>query len=319
MASKQAVQFANFFAALRTRFSNPDLDLPTIRDVLETMHLATKEPEDVTYAEEDAGGVEALWCIPASSGSDRVMLHNHMGGTVVTSMHSDRKAAAHIAKAAGVRSLVLNYRRSPENKFPAQIDDVDKAYNWLLDKGYQPENIASVGHSIGGNLAVSLALRLRDKGASLPGAILSISPWFDIAMTNRTIDSNADVDKLLTRPLLEFFRASWLDGTGVEWNDPRVNLLSADLSGLPPIAVYYGTDELLAGEAIEFADRAKAAGNDISLYPVPAGQHSFIIGAGRVPEVDLAVTEMGRWVRSKLGLEPAKASAAEPPAAGSFQ
>jgi monoterpene epsilon-lactone hydrolase len=204
-----------------------------------------------------------------------------------------------------VRSLVLNYRRSPENKFPAQIEDVDKAYNWLLDKGYHPENIASVGHSIGGNLAVSLALRLRDKGASLPGAILSISPWFDIAMTNQTIDSNADLDKLLSRPLLEFFRSSWLDGTGVEWNDPRVNLLEADLSGLPPIALYYGTDELLAGEAFEFGVRASAAGNDLFLRPVEAGQHSFIIGAGRVPEVDHAVTEMGRWVRSKLGLEPA--------------
>ena len=134
---------------------------------------------------------------------------------------------------------------------------------------------------------------------ALPGAILSISPWIDIAMTSRTIDSNADLDKLLSRPLLEFFRASWLDGTGVEWNDPRVNLLSADLSGLPPIAVYYGTDELLAGEAFEFGLRASAA-NDIFLRPVPAGQHSFIIGAGRVPEVDHAVTEMGRWLRSKL-------------------
>jgi epsilon-lactone hydrolase len=76
-----------------------------------------------------------------------------------------------------------------------------------------------------------------------------------------------------------------------------VNRLSADLAGLPPIAVYDGTDELFAGEAIEFADRAKAAGNEITLYHVPAGQPSFIIGAGRVPEVDHAVTEMGRWLR----------------------
>ncbi|MDT5133895.1 MAG: epsilon-lactone hydrolase [Mycobacterium sp.] len=230
-----------------------------------------------------------------------------MGGTVAASMHSDRKAAAHIAKAAAVRSLVLNYRRSPEDKFPAQIEDVEKAYKWLLGKGYEPENIGSVGHSIGGDLAVSLALRQRDRGASMPGAILSTSPWVDIATTNATIDSNANREKLLSRPLLEFFRTSWLDGTGVEWNDPPVNLLSADLADLPPIAVYYGTDELLAGEAIEFADQAKAAGNDLTLRPVPAGQHSFIIGAGRVPEVDHAVAEMGRWVRSKLGLEPAKA------------
>jgi acetyl esterase/lipase len=302
MASDQAVHFATFLGALRARFSNPDLDLPTVRDIVETMHLATKEPEGVSYAEEDAGGVEALWCIPADSDPDAVLLHSHLGGSVVASMHSDRKAAAHIARAAGVRSLVLNYRRAPEHKFPAQIDDVHSAYDWLLDNGYRRENIASVGHSIGGTLAVTLALRLRDRGAPLPAAILSISPWCDITMTNETIDSNADLDKLLSRPLLEFFRSCWLDGTGVEWNDPRVNLLAADLGGLPPIAVYYGTEELLAGEAAEFARRAQAAGNDGIVRAVAAGQHSFIIGAGRVPEVDDAIAEIGTWLRSKLGL-----------------
>src|SRR6201991_3997386 len=177
MASTQAKEFAEFFGTLSGRSANPNFDLETIRDVIETMHVATKEPEGVTYAEVDAGGVQALWCIPVDSDPDRVLLHNHLGGTVVASMHSDRKAAAHIAKAAGARSLVLNFRRSPEHKFPAQIEDVEKAYDWLLGRGYRPENIASVGHSIGGNLAVSLAIRLRDWGAALPAAILSISPW----------------------------------------------------------------------------------------------------------------------------------------------
>jgi epsilon-lactone hydrolase len=238
MASDQAVQFADFLGGIRERASRPDLDLSTIRDVLETMHLASREPEGVSYAEVNTGGVEALWCIPTDSDPDAVLLHSHMGGTVVTSMHSDRKAAAHIACATGVRSLVLNYRRAPEHKFPAQTDDVDTAHRWLLDQGYEPAKIASVGHSVGGNFAISLALRLRDKGAPLPGAILSISPWVDLSITNETITSNAESDKLLSRPLLEFFRSAWLDGTGVGWDDPRVNLLAADLAGLPPIAVY---------------------------------------------------------------------------------
>ena len=302
MTSNQAVQFANFLDALRARFSDPDLDLPTVRDVTETMHLATKEPEGVSYAEEDAGGVEALWCIPADSDPDAVLLHSHLGGSVVASMHSDRKAAAHIARAAGVRSLVLNYRRAPEHKFPAQIDDVHSAYNWLLQKGYQPDKIASVGHSVGGNLAISLALRLRDNGAALPGAILSISPWCDLTLSGKSIESNAERDKLLSRGLLEFFRSCWLDGTGVGFSDPQVNLLNADLSGLPPIAVFYGQDELLASEAFEFGLRAERAGNDVMVRPVEAGQHSFIIGAGRVPEVDDAIAEIGSWLRKSLGL-----------------
>jgi epsilon-lactone hydrolase len=302
MASEESVEFARFFGDLRKRTSNPDFDLATTRDVVESIHRATREPEDVTYAETDADGVEALWCIPADSDDDVVLLHNHMGGSVVTSMHSDRKAAAHIAKAAGIKSLVIDYRRAPEHKFPAQLDDVETAFNWLLGQGYRSENIASVGHSIGGNLAVSLALRLRDGGATLPGAVLAISPWCDMSLTNASIDTNAGVDMLLSRQLLEIFRSALLDGTDVGWADPRVNLLRADLHGLPPTAVFYGSDELLAGEALDFARQAKTVGNDVHVRSVPAGQHSFIMGAGRVPEVDEAITEMGGWLRSILGL-----------------
>ncbi|HEY4797000.1 MAG TPA: alpha/beta hydrolase [Mycobacterium sp.] len=300
MTSTESREFSQFCGALRERMSDPDLDLATIRDIVETVHIAAKEPEGVTYAEVDAGGVEALWCVPANSEPRTVLLHNHMGGSVVTSMHCDRKPAAHIAKAAGMRSLVVNYRRSPEHKFPAQIEDVEKAYDWLLGQGYRPENIASVGHSIGGTLAVNLAMRLRDRGAALPGAILSISPWCDLTLSSRSIDTHADVDMVLTRGLLELFRSCWLDGTGVDWTDPRVNLLKADLRGLPPIAVFYGTDELLADEAVQFALRAQAAGNNHYLRSVQRGQHSFIMAAGRVPEVDDAIAEMGKWLRRKL-------------------
>jgi epsilon-lactone hydrolase len=247
-------------------------------------------------------GVPALWCIPEGCDADRVLLHSHSGGTVVTSMHTDRKAVGHIAKAVGVRALVLNYRRAPEHKFPAQLADVEKAYHWLRAQGIRPEHIASIGHSIGGNLAVSLAVTLRDQGAPLPAAILSVSPWYDMEMKHETLESNAETDALLSRPALEMFRESWIGGTGVARNDPRVNMLYADLSGLPPIMVYYGAYEMLVGEAIEFAKRAKDAGLDVNLHSLPEGQHNFILGAGRVPEVDEAIAEMGRWLRSKLGL-----------------
>jgi len=93
--------------------------------------------------------------------------------------------------------------------------------------------------------------------------------------------------------------------TSVDFTDPQVNLLNADLLGLPPIAVFYGEDELLVSEAVEFGLRAQRAGNDVIVRSVEAGQHSFIMGAGRVPEVDQAITEMGGWLRSKLARRPA--------------
>lgn len=302
MASKESDHLAEALGAVQDRLRNPDLGLPTVRDICEALAALTREPEGVTYAEVDAGGVPALWCIPQGCDNDAVLLHCHAGGTVVFSMHSDRKAAGHLAKAAGIRALVLDYRRSPEDKFPAQPDDVEAAYRWLLSEGYRPEKIASGGHSVGGTLAVSLAIRLRDQSIALPAAILAISAWYDTEMKNPTLETNAATDKILSVPLMQLFRESWLGGTGVAHDDPRVNLLNADLAGLPPVNIYYGAHELLAGEAHEFADRAKAASLDVSLHSVPAGQHLFLLGAGRVPETDAAIAEMGQWLRSKLAV-----------------
>jgi epsilon-lactone hydrolase len=301
MSSQQLAQMNKLYASIRQRISKPNLDLVTIRDIVENLHLAASEPEAVTYAEVDADGVPALWCIPHGSDPDRVLLHSHAGGTVISSMHTDRKAIGHIATVTGARALVLNYRRSPEHKFPAQIEDLERVYFWLLGQEVDPANIASIGHSVGGNLAVSLPMRLRDKGVPLPAAILSVSPWYDMEMKSETLQSNAETDVLISRPLLEAFREWWIGGTGVALDDPRVNLLHADLSGLPPIMVYYGAHEMLAGEAIAFATRAKDHGVDVTLCSLPEGQHNFILGAGRVPEVDRAIGEIGAWLGSKLG------------------
>ena len=302
MSSIELKQMANFYQETRDRFLTTNADLATIRDVVERLHLVGAEPEGVTYAEADANGVPSLWCIPEDCRADRALLHMHAGGSVVWSIHTDRKAIGHLAKAVGVRALLVGFRRAPEHKYPAQIDDVETAYRWLLAQGIRPEHIASIGHSIGGNLAVSLAVTLRAKGAPLPGAILSVSPWYDLEANNQTVESNADTDKLLTKSLLGFFRDSMLDGTGVAPTDPRVNMLHADLTGLPPIMVYYGSHELLVWEAVEFANRARSAGVDVSLQSLAGGQHNFLLGAGRVPEVDQSIKHMAQWLRSKLRL-----------------
>jgi acetyl esterase/lipase len=300
--SVEAQQFAEFLDSLSKRAASPDLDLATVRDVCEGLHLAAAEPEGVSYAEVDAGGVKALWCIPEGADTAHALLHFHLGGSVVTSMHSDRKAAGHIAKAAGVRSLVVDFRRAPEHKYPAQLDDAEAAFTWLTSQGYEPANIGSTGHSIGGYLAVALALRLRDQGKATPGAVLSISPWCDVRIAHDSVEANADKDKLLTKPLLEFFRECWIGGTGIELTDPQVSLVNANLTGLPPTSLYYGKYELLAGEDAEFGERLAKFGVDAEVHPVPEGQHSFILAAGRVPEADRSIAEMGGWLRTKLGL-----------------
>ena len=220
MGSPELAKMADFYADLTGRFALTD-SLALWRDSSERLHQLATEPEDVTYREVTANGVPALWVIPAGSSPEHVLLHSHSGGSVVASMYMERKAVGHVAKAVGSRALLINYRLSPEDKFPAQIDDVEAAYRWLLDQGYDPPRIASTGDSIGGNYSVNLALTLQRKNAPLPGAVLAISPWFDMELKNSTIDTNANTDKMLSRELLRGFTDSMLDGTEIALTDPR--------------------------------------------------------------------------------------------------
>ncbi|MER5216165.1 alpha/beta hydrolase [Streptomyces sp. NPDC002838] len=272
-----------------------------VRDIVDSYQRASTEPEGVSYAEVDAGGVPALWAIAEGAAPDKALLHFHFGGSVTASMYSDRKAAGHIAKAAGVRSLVVDFRLAPEHPYPAQLDDAETAYRWLLSQGYEPKSIGSTGHSIGGTLAVMLPLRLREKGEELPGAIVSVSPFADVTLTNPAVDANEKNDRMLDRATLEMFRAAWLQDPGVDFADPAISLAKADLTGLPPTTVHYGAYEILADDGIALGRRLAEHGVTAEVHEMPEGQHSFILGAGRVPETDRAIQQMGQWLRRHLG------------------
>ena len=306
MGSPELAQYADFYADMTRRFGLTD-DLELWRDISERLHQLTSEPEDVTYRDVTANGVPAILVMPADSSPGHILLHSHSGGGVTASMWQERKAVGHLARAAGAPALVINYRLAPEDKFPAQIDDVEAAFRWLLDQGYDPSRIVSSGDSIGGNFAVNLALTLQRKNAPLPGAVVSISPWFDMELNNGTITSNASNDKMLSHDLLRGFTDAMLDGTGIALTDPRINLAQADSAGLPPTIIYYGEYELLVDDSKQFAARARAAGVDLELRSLPEGQHNFFLGAGHVPEITAAVAKIGAWVRSKVGLALATA------------
>jgi acetyl esterase/lipase len=131
---------------------NPPISLEESRDLNAHWGGATTEPGGVDYVEVDAGGVPAMWATPKSSVADRVLLCLHGGGFIGGSMYTHRKMFAHLAKAAGARALIVDYRLTPEHQHPAQIDDTFAAYGWLLDQGIQPGHIAVTGDSAGGGL-----------------------------------------------------------------------------------------------------------------------------------------------------------------------
>lgn len=301
MATQESMYLKDLYASWAGRMAaDPEMALEALRDLFEAWHEATIEPTEVTYEQVDAGGVPALWCLPNGADRSRALIWCHGGGFVVGSMHSHRKVAAHLAKAAGVPALVIDYRRAPEHPFPAQVEDAVRTYRWLVGQGVEPGHIATTGDSAGGNLCTSMVLQLRDDGDPLPAAILPLSPWYDMEGKGESLDSRAGVDALVQKPILLGMAGMFLGGASA--TDPLANPLYADLTGLPPMYLQVGDHEALLDDSTRFTAMARAAGVDVTLEVEPEMQHVFHFLAGRAPEADQAVARLGRWVRPKLGL-----------------
>ncbi|GEL20038.1 alpha/beta hydrolase [Pseudonocardia asaccharolytica] len=293
--------------ALRAQFqqmseilaANPQMDMATLRNLFETLHLLAAEVPGVSYEEADAGGVPALWCRPEGAATDAAIFYTHGGGFACNSMHSHRKLAGHLARAAGVPALVIDYRLAPEHPFPAQLTDALTAYRWLLDQGVPAGRIATAGDSAGGNLATALVLRLREESVPLPGAIVGLSPWYDMEHKGKTLESNAATDALVQLPILQNMSAMFLGEHGSP-TDPLANPLHADVTGLPPIYLTAGGHETLLDDTERFADKARAAGVPVTLRIEPEQQHVYPYMAGRAPESDAAIADIGAWLVATL-------------------
>jgi monoterpene epsilon-lactone hydrolase len=275
---------------------NPQMSMRLFRSVFDEWHQPTVEPEDVTYREDTVGGVPGIWTLPAGVDESQVLLYTHGGGFAVGSASSHRKLAGHVAKHLGAVSFVLDYRRAPEHPHPAQVEDGVAVFEALVQSGIKPENITTIGDSAGGNLAIAIALALKEQGKALPGQVIAFSPWVDMENKGQTLDANAATDALITRGLLEGMIAGVLGGT-VDPTTPLANPLYADFSGFPRLYLNAGSVEALVDNAHRVEERAQSAGVDVTLNVAEGQQHVFPFLAGRSEVADQELARIADWYR----------------------
>jgi epsilon-lactone hydrolase len=276
--------------------TTPGLTTRLFRSIFDEWHQATREPEDVTYREDTVGGVPGIWALPIGADRSKVLVYTHGGGFAVGSAASHRKLAGHVAKALGVTSFVLDYRRAPEHPHPAQVEDGVAVVTALYERGIAPQDVTTIGDSAGGNLAVAIPISLRDQGKPLPGSVIAFSPWLDMENKGETLETNKATDALVTAELLEGMIAGVL-GDSVHPATPLANPLYADLTGLPRLYIDAGGAEALLHDSIRLADRAREAGVDVTLSVVDGMQHVFPFLAGRAREADEEIRAVAAWYR----------------------
>ncbi|SEF47085.1 Acetyl esterase/lipase [Actinacidiphila yanglinensis] len=295
MPSTQSGAVAKLY---RTWLAGPGADEP-IHDQRQ-WDVLTAEPGGVDYLETAVAGQPALWAVPHGCATDRVLLCVHGGGFVSGSIHTHRKMFAHLAKATGVRALLVGYPLLPEGAYPVPVDRAFAGYRALLDEGVSAGHIALAGDSAGAGPLFGAQLRAREAGLPLPAATLALSPWVDMEVVGATMETNREVEALFNQPWVGQLAAGYL--AGADPRDPHANALHADITGFGPVFVQVGAHEVLLDDSRRLAEHAEKAGVEVRLDVFPEMQHTFQMMAGRAPEADDAIGRLAAWLRPLLGL-----------------
>jgi monoterpene epsilon-lactone hydrolase len=220
-------------------------------------------PAGVRITAELLGEVPVEWVIPAGAAPRPVFLHLHGGGYVMGDPAGSRPFTTELALRTRARVASVDYRLAPEDPFPAAVDDALAVYRALLSGGLDPHEIAVGGESAGGGLAVAMLLAARDAGLPLPACAVVMSPWANLVCDADSYISKASTDPLLTRGILREMADAYLAG-----GDPGQGRASpglADLTGLPPMLIQVGAEEVLLDDARQLAERARLAGVEARL------------------------------------------------------
>ena len=193
--------------------------------------------------------VPAEW-VSQEDGHDRrhVVLYCHGGGYTCGQLGYARVLASKLALATGFDVLSFEYRLSPEHPYPAAVQDALGAWDTLAYLGYGARDIFVAGDSAGGNLALELALRLKEQGRRQPRGLLLFSPWTDMTAAGASYAERADADPLLTREYVESVRAAYC-GSRTDFASPCFSPLYGDLRGLPPTLIQVGSNEILFSDS----------------------------------------------------------------------
>ena len=285
---------------LRTTFKNQKFSITEHRiNGVKNSKFMGGIPKTMLAEKINIDEIHSEWLVPAGASHEKVILYLHGGGYVTGCIEDHRMLCGLLATATGVKVLIPEYRLAPENPFPAALDDALKIYQWLLAQGTSSANIIIAGDSAGGGLSVATVLALKDKNVSLPAAVLCLSPWVDLTLKNQSHITKAKVEALLRTDVLREWALCYTDESNL--TNPLVSPIFADFHGFPPLLIQVGSEEILFGDSILLAEKAKADGADVTLKIWDGMWHVWQALGDLLPENKKTFEEIGQFVQNQFG------------------
>lgn len=194
------------------------------------------------------GDMEGEW-ISVNRGHMKkyVILYCHGGGYSTGSSLYARTLTTKLAESTSMDVLCFDYRLAPENPYPAACEDAMKAWDYLMLLGYGARDVIVAGDSAGGNLALSLVLKLKEQERLLPRGLVLFSPWSDLTSSGKTHITRAEVDPVLNAEYLERMIKNYVKDEALD--NPLISPLFGDFTGFPPVYIQVGDNEILLSDA----------------------------------------------------------------------
>ncbi|MCM1112968.1 MAG: alpha/beta hydrolase [Muribaculum sp.] len=187
-----------------------------------------------------------------------VILHCHGGGYSTGSSLYARTLTTKFAASTSMDVLCFDYRLAPEHPYPAATEDAMQVWNYLMLLGYGARDVIVTGDSAGGNLALSLLLKLKEEKRLLPRGLVLLSPWTDLTSSGESFAANAELDPVLNRDYIDRMVKAYAGGQNVE--NPLISPLFGDFSGFPPTYIQVGANEILLSDSERLYRRLLQAG-----------------------------------------------------------
>lgn len=225
-------------------------------------------------------------------------MYIHGGAYIVGRPDGYHGIGGNYAKMLGARVYMPDYRLAPEHTFPASIDDTLRAYEWLLEQKIPANRIAFSGESAGGAMVVSVMVAAKSKGLPLPAVGSSISPWANLEHTGASMSNREGLDPLNAKSVLDILARTFLGDTLA--NHPLASPVFADVTGLPPILVQIGENELMLSDAMRLATHLADNRVRVNLEVWPAMFHAWHFYAAILPEGQQAMESSVRFIETGL-------------------
>ena len=276
---------------------------------IEPMKMLGGEPPALGHVEDlsvpgPGGNVPVRMYASEPGGLRPVLIYFHGGGFVFGNLDTHDAVCRALAKESGAVVISVDYRLSPEHKFPAAVEDSHAVIVWIAANagrlGVDERRIAVGGDSAGGNLATVIAMRCRDAGGPALAAQVLLYPLTDFSSFETGSHRELGEGYFLTRGAMDWFRGHYLAAADLARHPEVSPLLAPDLSDLPPALVITAEFDPLRDEGEAYAERLRQAGVPVTMARYPGMIHGFVSMRGVLAGGRRAISEAARFTRSMV-------------------